>query len=128
MRCGSLLRDAEPNLGGETFGGDTGYQETYQEVAGSLVKIKVTARILVAGDFGHCPIEPTISFETWTKGRQKLLVCTASTRCSGEFPTTLVAIRATPRIRVRFISWSAVVDAGAQSTSAECGSPDWRIA
>ena len=29
-----------------TFGGGTGYQETYQEVAGSLVKNKVTARIL----------------------------------------------------------------------------------
>jgi len=27
----------------------TGYQETYQDVAGSLVNIKVTARISVAG-------------------------------------------------------------------------------
>lgn len=82
----------------------------------------------MAGDFGRCPIEPTISFETHTKGRGKLLVFTASNPYSREFPTALVAVRATPRIRVRCISWSVVVDAGAQSTSAECGSPDWRIA
>lgn len=124
-RCGSPLRDAEPNFGGRTFGGETGYQETYQEVAGSLVKIKVTAKIFVAGDFGRCPIELiTIPFETWTKGRGVLLVCRASTRCPREFPTALVATRATPRIRVRCISWSAVVDnadANAGAAVDKCG-------
>lgn len=101
-------------------------------VAGGLVKNKVTARIFVAGDFGRCPIESTIPFETWTKGRMSASRMQSKHLVpQREFPTALVAMRATPRIRIRCISWSAVVDnadanAGA-STSAECGSPDWRI-
>ena len=52
------------------------------------------------------------------------LVCKASTRCSREFPTVLVATRAAPRTRVRCISWSAAVDsadANAGTAVDKCG-------
>ena len=51
-----------------------------------------------------------------------------------ELPTVLVAMRATARIRIRCIPWSASVEdvvadnAGSRvDDNAECGSPDWRI-
>jgi hypothetical protein len=104
------------------FGGVTGYQETYQEVAGSLVKIKMTARIVVAGSFGRCPRRPKISFETWP--RQTGSLQKADTRS--------IRASAVARILARSISspsWSVGVDyadanAGEVDNCAECGSPE----
>lgn len=113
----------------DSLSGGTGYQEAYQEVAGSLVKIKVTVRILVAGDLGRCPREPTISCETWSKGRGGLSICRTSTGCSRDFPTAPVAMRTTVRIRIRCISWSAGIEdmvannAGSRIDSAELWEP-----
>jgi hypothetical protein len=85
----------------------------------------------VAGGFGRCPRQPTTSFEGDFRGR--LFGCRANTRGPIESPTALVATRATARIRIRCIPWSAGVEevvgnnAGSRVDSAECGSPDWRI-